>query len=66
MYVTFCSCPLPFNLDHRGVEAFCAWLSHLSVELQTVPLTMQPEDSSASDNFQSLAACSSHWGIALS
>ena len=52
---------------HRyGVEAFCDWLFPLGVELKTVPSTTQLEGLSALDNFQLLAACSSHWGIALS
>jgi hypothetical protein len=46
---------------HRcGVEAICAWLFPLSVELETVPSTTQLEGLSALDNFQLLAACSSH------
>jgi hypothetical protein len=49
---------------HRcGIEAFCACLFPLSVELvklKTVPSTTQLEDLSVLDNFQLLAVYSSH------
>lgn len=46
---------------HRyGVESFSARLFPLSVKLETVQSTTQLEGLSALDNFQLLAACSSH------